>query len=284
MGTFEDFCLTEQQKLSQTVVSRFLHLEIVYLKRKRKISDERAAKIKEIWNEHLKVCPNDFDGSILSLKRITVDEGKKVRLFCQPAKFSEFMVSRKEQKIGRLEIWNFHNSIDFNYPVPLSFGMMARTKPTKEHPQGCVIAAIRGETTFESGKATFLPGGYLDPTKDYKRSSGIVDLNAAILREYREELPGLQVWVKPPKLLAIVHSLAESCQPAILGWFEIPYTAEEVAEICGEKLESEIKKLIFVPADTESLRSFALKYPLCIHDAIKLVYFVENAIKQTKRY
>jgi len=276
---FELLSLQNRRNQAQVVANGFSIVEIVYLKRKRNVSKEQAAKIKRIWNEHLKVHPKDFDGATLSLKRIMVEEGKKIKLFCQPSKFSEFMVSRKECKIGRLEFWNFRSSIDFNYPFPVSFGMVVRTKPTKEHPNGCIIAAIRGDTTFESGKATLLPGGYLDPTKDSKRSSeGKIDLETAILREYKEELPGLNFWVKPPKLLAIVHSLVESCQPAILGWFEIPYTAEEVARICGDKLESEIRKIIFVPADIKSLQIFVQEYDLCIHDAEKLAYFVADTM------
>lgn len=279
-GVFKLLSLENRKNQAQVIVSGFSELEIECTKRARIISDEQAAKVKEVWNEHLKSRPNDFDGSTLSLKRITV-EGKKVQLLCRASKYSEFMVSRKECKIGRLKICSQHNSIDFHYPVPVSFGMVVRTKPTKEHPNGCIIAAIRGDTTFESGKATFLPGGYIDPDKDAKRINDgkkVINLNDVIMREYKEELPRLKRWNKEPKILAIVHSLVESCQPAIIGWFEIPYTAEEVASICGEKFENEIQKIIFVPADIESLRVFAQKYSLCIHDVYKLVYYLADTM------
>lgn len=277
---FEALSLQDRRNQAQVVVSGFSSLEIVCINRPRIISNEQAEKVKKAWNEHLKVRPNDFDGSTLSLKRITVGEGKKVELLCRASKYSEFMVSRKEFKIGRLEIWNFHNSIDFRYPIPVSFGMVVKTKPTKQHPNGCVIAAIRGKTTFESGKATFVPGGYIDPDEDLEGigKKKIVNPDNPIRREYREELPGLRIWEKPPKILAIVHSLVESCQPAILGWFEIPYTAEEVAKICGNNLESEIQEIIFVPADIESLRIFAQKYTLCIHDVYKIAFFVADTM------
>jgi hypothetical protein len=279
-GALELLGLKGRGNDAQCVVSNFSELKIVLVKSKRKASVEEQLRIKNIWEKHLEDYPDDFDRYLVSLKEIFKRDGV-VNLRVRQTNFSEFFATRDGHNCKRLVFSS--QSLDYDYPIPLSFGIVTQTAPTKNDPKGCIIAAIRGKTAFDCGRATFLPGGYIDPRNKKKwpligndtTQKRIVPLNEEIRRELREELPGV-VWNNPPKLLGIVHSLIDSCQTLIAGRMDIALTAEEV--IARSKIGGEIKEIICVPADIESLREFAQKHTLCIHDVYKIALYLADVM------
>jgi hypothetical protein len=277
-GALELLGLKGRENDVQCIISNFSELKIVLTKPRRKVSIEERLRIKNIWEKHIEECPKDFDGYLVSLKEIFKRDGV-VNLRVREACFSEFFATREGLNCKRLMFSS--QSLDHDYPIPLSFGIVTQTAPTKKHPKGCIITAIRGKTAFDSGRATFLPGGYIDPTEKNKwpvienSKKRIVPLNEEIKRELREELPGI-AWNNPPKLLGIVHSLVDSCQTLIAGRMNIALTAEEV--MARSKIGGEISEIICVPADIKSLREFAQKYTLCIHDVYKIALYLTDVM------
>jgi hypothetical protein len=151
-------------------------------------------------------------------------------------------------------------------------------------PDGCLIAALRGNTVFDSGRMTFPPGGYIDFNKksywDFDPDNSkvaTIRLDKEAQREIQEELPGMP-WTHL-RTFGIVHSLVDSCQPLIAGMIETPYTASKVMATYGAYSNNEMKQVICVPADLNSLRDFAKKYTLCVHDVYKLAFYVASTFE-----
>jgi hypothetical protein len=241
--------------------------------------------INEAWRKHLLTHPKDFDGSLVSVKDIFNQNGN-IGIIVRASKFSSFVATRS-RCLGK-RIMFLSCNLDKDYTVPLSFGMVAKTLSTKENPKGCIIAAIRGNTAFDGGRATFLPGGYINLHKkkywpivkvpQRKNACLQIPLDQQIEREFREELPWMRY--SPPELLGIVHSLTDSCQPAIVGRMDLSVTAEEIMKFCTKRTQEEIKEIICVPADIDSLREFVKRNTLCIHDVYKIAFYLADATEK----
>lgn len=274
--------LEDREKEAQCLVAGPLILKILYTKTWWKFTKGQKEKIEQIWKKHLQEHSLGFDIRMLSLKGITkTNEG--IVLTVRPVMFSKFFASRYDCQGKRIAVSS--GALDSGYPLPLSFGLVTRTVPTPDNPKGCIIAAIRGNTTFEAGKATFLPGGYIDfknckkwPVAEEPGDKRIIPLNGEIQREFAKQLPGIN-YKGEPRLLGIIQSLKDSCQPLIAGWTEIPFTAKEVMARCYDRVGGEISEIICVPNDIDSLREFAQKHALCIHDVYKIALYLADATK-----
>lgn len=247
-----------------------LSLEIVYNEKDERIPTDKE-KIMIAWNDHLKQNPNDFDGEMISLKKIVSYRDNEYKLFTRKCSFSDFFATQEERKGVELNLNS--NNLDLNFPLPLSFGLVTKTAPDKQNPEGCIVSAIRGDTAFDTGNVTFLPGGYLSPDDSlpYAKINGrkIIGLENGVQREINEELPN--VHCEKINFHAVIHSLTESCQPLISGSMEISETVKEVLDLSRGNLEQEIKKLFFIPANKKALSMYAFSSKICVHDKWKLL-------------
>lgn len=250
---------------------------------------EEKERIKGVWQEHLKTHRDDFEGCLASLKGFSTRNGE-VCLIVRSANFSSFVATRSKCLGKRVTISS--HSLDKDYPLPISFGIVTRTLPTEENPNGCIVAAIRGNTAFDSGKATFLPGGYvnLENKKSWLEKRWPLAKVPGMEMEYREIFPEKEIkrkleeelkevyWTNPPRLLGIVHSLSGSCNPAIIGRMDVSSTAENIMDFCKDGTVGGIKEIICVPADLNSLREFVQKHALGIHDVYKIAFYLADTM------
>lgn len=215
--------------------------------------------ISQTWINHLRVCPKDFNGSLLSVENIGIYDNS-VRIVVRPSDFSTYFSTHSfRPRVIDLDC----NPIDKGGCMPLSVGCVAITSPTKDNPNGCLIFAERKETTFEDCSLTLLPGGYLEIGDIINPDNCLLE---AIKRESLEEIGVSDALLF--QNLGIIYSDV-SRQPLIALRMLIAETKEELIEKIKES--NEVKKITFIDNNFNSIRNSNLPLNfLAVHDAWKL--------------
>ncbi|MFA5013205.1 MAG: hypothetical protein WC520_01435 [Candidatus Paceibacterota bacterium] len=244
-----------------------------------------GSKATKIWEEHLELCPDSFNGRMASVKNFGMRANLAIKkrhllIWTRPSKFSDFVGT---QYLRPERLLPTSSSLDRYYSLPLSFGAVSLTAPSARYPERAIIFGIRGDTAFDKYKATLLPGGYFDPTKDcyIEIVKGVqkkyLSLKKAVVRELEEEL-GINSFTSL-KLSELLYSRTGSRQPLISVEIVLPDTAEQIMEFAKLSKEPELREIICVPANISSLAEFVSAHNLCPHDVRKLARWVANYFK-----
>lgn len=265
--------LEDYLPLAKVICAGFQNIELLKEEKPRSFSPEYIERVKTLWSEHLERRPDDYDGcvgSIVSLSR----SGKKLTIKFREAKFSEFYATQTL----RPEILDTKSEcLDRGFCLPLSFGAVAVTKPSSAYAKGCIVFAERGETAFDEGRLTLLPGGYFDPGKDYFR--GEYSIMVTVLRELHEELRVSKC--ERIDFLGLVYNGWGSRQPLLAVALQLPFTAEELWEIARNGEQNEVRRIFFIENDIFAVGEFLKRKKLAgktlaIHDAWKLLLFFDK--------
>lgn len=224
---------------------------------------QNREETEKLWKKHLELFPDDFDGSLGSVVSFSFS-GKKLIIKYRKAKFSEYCVTQRPKTLDINDC--------FNYCLPLSFGAVATTKPTRDSEEGYIIFAERGNTAFDNGRITTLPGGYFDPEQD-------CNFKNIILRECLEELH-----TRPSKIefMGVIYNREGSRQPLVAVHLKLPFTAEQMEEVINNReREKEIGRLFFVENNAFAVHDFLAEEArqgktLAIHDAWKLILYFSD--------
>lgn len=269
VGTLE---LEEYVSSGQVLCVGFRDVELMKEKEERRFSPELLAVIEAAWLRHLQSNPHDYNGCMGSIVSFSLSKDKLTIKF-REGSFAEFYATQAR----RPEFLNVHSgSLDEGTCLPLSFGAVAVTRPSPLHPTGCIVFATRGETTFDEGRITLLPGGYFDPSKDYIRGEKgkIYSIKVTVLRELFEELRVSRY--ESIRFLGLVYNNQGSRQPLLALFLNLPFTAEELEKITGNAKEEEVKQIFFVDNDVFAVKEFLRGKKLAIHDAWKLLLFFQE--------
>jgi 8-oxo-dGTP pyrophosphatase MutT (NUDIX family) len=238
-------------------------IDIIYRRRR---ADNDPAKVNKFWSGHLRDRPKDFDGCIASVKRITRAPGRAL-IETRWSHFAAYAFSREARQGRKIDLDD--PVIDRCYPMPLTIGAIAITS------DGRVVAARRGKTAYESDQVAFVPGGYFNPQNDCVGSA--LSIEKLLMRESQEELKIDLIDIMRWKTMGMVQSLSGSCQPMIALMIDLAVTESELRKRFSAD-EEEIRELIFVDADKESLRELYWSRDLCPHDRYKVfLYIAETA-------
>jgi len=268
--------LEDYLPLAKVICTGFENIELLK-KEPRSFSPEYTERVETLWREHLERRPDDYDGcvgSIVSLSR----SGKKLIIKFREATFSEFYATQTL----RPEILDTKSEcLDQGFCLPLSFGAVAVTKSSSAYAKGCIVFAERGETAFDEGRLTLLPGGYFDPGKDYFRGEEgeIYSIMVTVLRELHEELRVLRC--ESVDFLGLVYSSWGSRQPLLATVLQLPFTAEDLWETTKNEKQNEVRRMFFVENDIFAVGGFLRRKKLAgktlaIHDAWKLLLFFDK--------
>ncbi|HPD19914.1 MAG TPA: hypothetical protein PLV95_01605 [Candidatus Pacearchaeota archaeon] len=262
--------LRDYMPLAQILFEKFEEVELIESPQEPSFGKDNE-EIEKRWKEHLKACPNDFDGCLGSVVSFSLSE-KKLSIKFRKARFSEYYFAQRPEMLNIADC--------NNYCLPLSFGAIAITKPTEDCPFGSIIFAERGKTAFDSGKITLLPGGYFDPEQDYfggEKGEKIYSLNITILRECFEELCFHTLALKID-FLGVIYNRR---QPLIAVLLNLPFTAEQLKESVNSGKETEVERVFFIDNNIYAVREFLTKEArqgkkLAIHDAWKLILYFSD--------
>jgi 8-oxo-dGTP pyrophosphatase MutT (NUDIX family) len=258
--------------LGQLLCTGFENIGLIKEEEARSFSPEDSERIKTSWREHLERNPKDYDGCVGSVVSLSQFGGRLTIKF-REAKFSEFYATQTR----RPEVLDVKSRpLDREFCLPLSFGAVAVTKPVPPYSKGCLVFAKRGETAFDAGDWTLLPGGYFDPKKDYflGEDGRVYSIFVTILRELFEELRVSRF--ESVNFLGLVYSKRGSRQPLLAASLQLPFTAEELKEITRTGEEEEVEQIFFVENDIFAVRTFLQGKSLAIHDAWKLLLFFDK--------
>jgi len=254
--------LTEECQL--LVGGKISQIEIRMFRDKNPSMERPDENLIKFWQNWCEIHSQDTNEPMVSVGKIE-REGKKIILYAHQKTYAEYLYNHQKPKLNKLLTTSPH--LDNGDVLPLSVGAVALTAPSPQYPQGCVIFAKRGQTSFYASQYTLVPGGYLHPEIDrisfkrgdsskIKRYFRLISFEKGLNREFKEELPGLRPYYDL-KILGIFYNRSGSRQPMIAVSLRLEETAEEAQETLRQyRPDWEIEHFVFVPADTNSLREF----------------------------